>query len=576
MPGDVFDQAAMEPPKSPYSQPSPYVTQLSPQDEPKFQGWVKQNRIPWQDSPTADYDMRGFWQAQQAGNPIAVRAVNQHFPDVWKTPYHKLFSNESMYATSQAPHWEGDKLVPSASTSSTATSGDVFDQAAAAPSHPPNAPPPTATFNPMHTLSRFAEGVGLPTSREGMHAMAAAATPSWPEIIGGPAVTAGKMLYGLGKNAYEQAGHAKDEIKDAASNIVEGQPVMPNVGKALYATYEGAAKSIPGAAAPFNFGTDVAAKDYGGATGDAVATLAQAMMLRGKGAPKPATQVNKLGYAAGGEVSALEHTLPEIEKTIDLKGGAAPRTVGDLQQTVQDTLSRHEQKFNTALAAAKGQLVPQQISDALEAKARTLPPTAEGQGIAQQLRSAATEYQKPWTPQELNAERMYRNGLTRAFNSKPGSAQMAAMRSNADTMIDETVAREARDVLYNELDRQFPGQQFAAGKQTQSRLIDLKDQLDSQVEKLKDRQAAFKGAPLLEKPGFSASVHPGGVTPRVHLGSFIESAIGRGPMDTANTAVKGALGPRGGVGRAAALALPISHLAQQAQEPPPPQPTPAQ
>ena len=87
------------------------MTKLGPQEEQKFQQWVKQNRIPWQDSPTSDYDMRGFWKAQQAGDPNAKRAANLHFPDTYKTPYHHSFSSESKYAKPDAPHWEGNKLV---------------------------------------------------------------------------------------------------------------------------------------------------------------------------------------------------------------------------------------------------------------------------------------------------------------------------------------------------------------------------------------------------------------------------------------------------------------------------------
>lgn len=99
------------PTPSPYAKPGPYVTQLSPSDETQFQSWVKNNNIPWQDSPTSDYDMRGFWKAQQSGDLTAKRAANLHFPDTYKTPYHATFSNESKYATSQAPHWEGDQLI---------------------------------------------------------------------------------------------------------------------------------------------------------------------------------------------------------------------------------------------------------------------------------------------------------------------------------------------------------------------------------------------------------------------------------------------------------------------------------
>lgn len=93
------------------SQHQSYTTYLTPAEEAQFQSWVKANRIPWQDTPNADYDMRGFWKAQQSGDPNAQRAANLHFPDTWKTPYHHLFSNESMYATPDAPRWIDNRLI---------------------------------------------------------------------------------------------------------------------------------------------------------------------------------------------------------------------------------------------------------------------------------------------------------------------------------------------------------------------------------------------------------------------------------------------------------------------------------
>jgi hypothetical protein len=99
--------------RSGIAKPGPYQTQLAPVDETRFQQWVKANQVPFEDSPTADYDMRGFWQALQQGDPRAATAVNPsdqrlHFPDVWKTPYHATFSNESQYATPNAPTWMGN------------------------------------------------------------------------------------------------------------------------------------------------------------------------------------------------------------------------------------------------------------------------------------------------------------------------------------------------------------------------------------------------------------------------------------------------------------------------------------
>jgi hypothetical protein len=94
----------------------PYRTLLSLLEELEFGGWLKANRIPYEDIPTADYDMRGFWKALKSGDPRARQAYDpmdrtMHFPDTWKTPYHETFSNESLYALPTAPHWEGTKLV---------------------------------------------------------------------------------------------------------------------------------------------------------------------------------------------------------------------------------------------------------------------------------------------------------------------------------------------------------------------------------------------------------------------------------------------------------------------------------
>jgi hypothetical protein len=89
------------------------LTKLSPAEEKRFQAWAKQNRAP----VTDDYDMRGFWKALEAKDPRAVTAINQtdgklHFPDTWKTPLHKSFSGESIYANEDAPRWnDKDQLV---------------------------------------------------------------------------------------------------------------------------------------------------------------------------------------------------------------------------------------------------------------------------------------------------------------------------------------------------------------------------------------------------------------------------------------------------------------------------------
>lgn len=106
---------------STYALPAPadgYQTKLSPEDEAKFQQWVKDKNVPFDPSPKADYDMRGFYQGMQNNDPNARTGTNAsdgklHFSDYWKTPYHQSFSAESKFADpNKAPHWnDKDQLV---------------------------------------------------------------------------------------------------------------------------------------------------------------------------------------------------------------------------------------------------------------------------------------------------------------------------------------------------------------------------------------------------------------------------------------------------------------------------------
>ncbi len=114
---------------SAYAKPGSYTTKLAPDEESKFQSWVKTNKVPWQDTPTADYDMRGYWKAQVGGDKNARTAINPvdhrlHYPDTWKTPYHQTFSRESQYALPTAGHWEGQKFIPPSTVSAAPASPD--------------------------------------------------------------------------------------------------------------------------------------------------------------------------------------------------------------------------------------------------------------------------------------------------------------------------------------------------------------------------------------------------------------------------------------------------------------------
>lgn len=95
-------------------------TALDPLTELLFQHWVKQNNVPFdtQAQGPTNYDMRGYYQGLQNGNPMARPSeVNAndgrpHFTDYYKTPQHQTFSNESKFAGPMAPQWiNGSQLA---------------------------------------------------------------------------------------------------------------------------------------------------------------------------------------------------------------------------------------------------------------------------------------------------------------------------------------------------------------------------------------------------------------------------------------------------------------------------------
>src|SRR4051812_6191109 len=67
--------------------PSGYNTQLPMMDEFQFRNWLAQNKVPFDPQAGAtDYDMRGFYQAQQQAQPGIETGVNpndglMHYPD---------------------------------------------------------------------------------------------------------------------------------------------------------------------------------------------------------------------------------------------------------------------------------------------------------------------------------------------------------------------------------------------------------------------------------------------------------------------------------------------------------------
>ena len=97
--------------------PQDYNTKLPQMDEFQFRQWLQQNHVPFNpDAKSTDYDMRGFYQAAQQGQPGISTQINPndgllHYPDRFKTPLHQSFSNESQWAGPDAPRWVNDSQL---------------------------------------------------------------------------------------------------------------------------------------------------------------------------------------------------------------------------------------------------------------------------------------------------------------------------------------------------------------------------------------------------------------------------------------------------------------------------------
>lgn len=461
---------------------------------------------------------------------------------------------------------DGKHYLFPAGTSPDAVRAHFKPASSATPAAPAALPPP-----PGFT-SRFAEGMGIPTSTEQLKS----SLPD-PQDLGNPGLLAGKTAtkaaLGYGKQVYKGAKEGLQEGVDAAKNIAAGQPIAPNLGKAAYGAAHAAMQAVPGlGTATETAGEDIHNKNYSGAAGGVLAATIQALMLKGS-KPSVKSQINKLTFA-GGESGAfpkaLREVLSDIKEHIESAGGGTPKTIGEFQQAVKGTSAGLQKEFEGALyRSAHRRVLPDSIADALEAKAKDMPPSAEGKQMAQQLMNASTEYRRPWTLRELDAERRMRSGMVNGYYNKAGSGQAAAMRSGIDTIIDKTIYDGTRDVLYDELDKANPGKDFQKLKLKQSHMKNLQDELDSHIDKLDYQQSAGAGKSFIDKASTSVSASPHGILTRAH--NLVPK---RGPMSSANAATRGAFSTGTSVPvRAGILALPVSALGrdQKKLDPPPTQ-----
>jgi hypothetical protein len=228
---------------------------------------------------------------------------------------------------------------------------------------------------------------------------------------------------------------------------------------------------------------------------------------------KPTARASKLGYA--GNLSAsketIESLIPELEATIKTTG-LKPKTVGDLEGTVQHTLSRLENEYGTALGPiSSNQIVPIQVSNAIRAKITPqMAQTAEGKAMEASLKKRALEYEKPWTIGQLDGQRSdLAKKLTAYRNAAPSDAT-AMIKLNAEKAADKAANDALNDILYPMADRAAnkPNGYFQTLKGKQSLLIEAKNEIVARKNELAAQANQRAGAPMIEKIHTHGYTHP--------------------------------------------------------------------
>ncbi|HKH99708.1 MAG TPA: hypothetical protein VJ999_11420 [Candidatus Sulfotelmatobacter sp.] len=211
---------------------------------------------------------------------------------------------------------------------------------------------------PPGFFKRLGQSLGVPTSMQELQA----AQPSLAEGLGGPAVTAGKMLWNYGKNTVKGFQDAYQDVKEGGQNIAEGQPVLPNlIGKGFGAGVRAGINAIPFLGPAINTaGEDVTAGNYRGAAGGLTGVTAQAALpfLAERGS----AALNKLRAPLGDTVSQPRGTIPaESASPAELQAYADQNSIPlNAAQATEHNLPRNLQSAGER-ATVGGTAVKQQI-----------------------------------------------------------------------------------------------------------------------------------------------------------------------------------------------------------------------
>jgi hypothetical protein len=279
--------------------------------------------------------------------------------------------------------------------------------------------------------------------------------------------------------------------------------------------------------------------------------LADALMI-GAGARTPkSSPVTPIDYltAAGGEAThaPLTETWASIRAAVD-KMPTPPRTPDDYLSAVKGTKDAFNDEFANAIGPVGNTKVGLDAAGNTPISSRilamitpNLKNTAAGRVVEAQLRKAAAEFQKPWTLQELNQERIDANN--RFYAKDYDSSTLRG--KNRTPAIDKAIADGTREMIYPALDDIYgkPRGYYAEMQDQTANLIDLEKLLKNRVETLKGKSAASRGAPRFKTEDISISGHPGSM-PRAGFYGLRNLIFREDPYRTASSRVAKGFNPK--------------------------------
>ncbi len=395
---------------------------------------------------------------------------------------------------------------------------------------PPNPSAPRPGF-----FSRTAEALGIPTSMDDLKGMGQATATG----IVYPPLLAGQALKGIWDKTTQPM--TPQEQTDFAKHPV-GQVINQGMKRLL----EGPLSPVGGQAVS-NIANDVG--NVPAQAGDVVGTIGNLLMFKGAQEPKTAARI---AYATGGKAKDVIAAENDLRQTL---AANPPKNVQDLKTGIDQAKSNLNQEYGNAIGPhANISIMPDAIVRRLmDLITPNLDMTAPGKAIKKQIKSAATEFQKPWTLAQLDQERMDANGRLHAFENKDPVAQYAATRGgNRSSAIDSAIAGGVRDTVYPMMDQLAgkPAGYFANLKNRVAALMNLSSDATKHIDNLETKSLQMQGMSPLERMRMRGMVGESG-KPRLYMTDVLGKSD---PLDMANSRAAGAFpGKLTSAARAAAL-----------------------